>query len=453
MGIFRLADKLATCPVHGQNSARDLHWANYGERSPARPLPKVATTQQAVIADALTNTGSLWQLSLVNVTADTSHGSPLSDHSGGTHAIFKNYSQPYSAAACAHAEIHNDSDSRHVAFPLLLPFYHSPAAAAMNKTEDKPLVGPDPRNHGRNGTLITGSVEAIEHPNYLYYQILDAPGDVQNYRLKWIELPGDIFNGSSIGAAILLPKLDPSSTHAVVLCNIAAGWGPSSLAFDSTSGALKTMASTFHRPQDKGYLGLPIGESYTPAAEGEDPILGQVFTEARSSLQTINISESWAQYLDPWIEDFNTSLTNVLMEQLPMIEPDAVRISSFLPMLMVNGLARTGWGSNLQGEVRSIGPNVQGGLDGNSWLKGKNDVFIVDRKESQNWVTLSVESSLRGYAYNTLTVPPRIAIAILTVYCVLVVGHVFYSGITGEVPAPVAPLSTIVKYSVSKCRK
>ncbi|KAL8743879.1 MAG: hypothetical protein Q9190_003817 [Brigantiaea leucoxantha] len=107
---------------------------------------------------------------------------------------------------------------------------------------------------------------------------------------------------------------------------------------------------------------------------------------------------------------------------------------NILVYLTVNGLARTSWESRLQGELRTLGLNGNNGLDGNHWLQTKGDVFEVDPTKSRDWITLRVDSTLRGYGYNTLTVSPRIAIAILTTYCLLVVGHTLYSGITGELP-------------------
>lgn len=50
---------------------------------------------------------------------------------------------------------------------------------------------------------------------------------------------------------------------------------------------------------------------------------------------------------------------------------------------------------------------------------------------NKEWIKLHVSSSIEGYAYNTQTVAPRIAIAVLMTYCILALAHVFYSGITG----------------------
>ncbi|KAI4098045.1 MAG: hypothetical protein LQ339_006613 [Xanthoria mediterranea] len=147
----------------------------------------------------------------------------------------------------------------------------------------------------------------------------------------------------------------------------------------------------------------------------------------------INVSESWARYLNPFVENTNTTLFNILMRLGEGIsEREVLEVATAaLAMLTTNGLARTGWGSTFQGDVKRKASQKEGLPDGDYWLSGRGDVFEVDPIESRNWTSFRVESSLEGYAYNTLTSPPKIAIAIMMVYCVLVLGHTIYSGITG----------------------
>ena len=58
-------------------------------------------------------------------------------------------------------------------------------------------------------------------------------------------------------------------------------------------------------------------------------------------------------------------------------------------------------------------------------------MFNVNSTEKQNWVKLDVDSSLQGYSYNMQTVPPRIAVAILLIYCIIAVAHLLYTRING----------------------
>lgn len=400
--------------MHGQNSARNLLWSEAPYRAGSAPLPDFATTQQAVIADALTDASVLWFASLINVTADAGHGSPLSDQSDAAHTILSNYSQPYTTAVCLHGRVQNGTESKHVTFPLITGV-NPPAMVTFNTTSST-RNGPEPD-------------QWITHPDLTYSQVLDIPADANGYRLQWIPLPGNLFVGSSIGAVVRLPGSD--SRTDMVVCNIAASWGPSSIVVEIRGGGIGPMGSAFHTRGSNKQPGIPISQSHVPSAEDYDaPSTTPLDSGYISSHQTsINISESWAQYLDPLIEPLNSSLFNVLMQYTE--GNVAGTVQNALVMLVTNGLARTAWGTTLQGDVKTVVLDGEERLDGNYWLSGKGDVFKVDPGLSHNWVTLRVDSTLKGYAYNTLTTPPCIAIALLTAYCLLVLGHIFYSAISG----------------------
>lgn len=405
--------------LHGRGSIRNIYFGQDLSNSQG-PLPQAASTQQAVIADALTAAASLWILSLVNVTAGAGHGSPLSDQSNSAHRIATNYSQPYSTAVCTPDHIKNKSDSRQLAFPVL-PFTNQSSSATRNQP------------YGTHGK----SVDVIEHPNYSYHQLLDTPGDVQDLRLNWIELPGDLFNGSSLGAAVLLPPERTENGFNLLLCNLAAGWSLSSLVLKDSNSGWGITESFAEEGKELRSSTPPISETLVPEAQYQGTHLNNVYRHPGIPQRAINISRSWAQYLNPSVEGRNTSLFNVLSQENGF--PGDLGVNVFLTtmilvMLLANGLARTGWGSTLQGDVKSVELNRgDGGLDGNYWLSGKGDVFRnIDPAQSRDWVSFRVDSSLQGYSYNTLTTPPRIAIAILTAYCLLVVGHTLYTGTTGE---------------------
>lgn len=112
--------------------------------------------------------------------------------------------------------------------------------------------------------------------------------------------------------------------------------------------------------------------------------------------------------------------------------------------LMTNGLARSGFTSELQGKIKFTKDNntsfvpTTGGEDQENgkvpdadiWLAGQSDFFTVDPEESKDWVKLQVDTTIQGYAYNIEGSAPKIAIAFLLIYCFFALGHCFYSGIS-----------------------
>ncbi|KAL8835187.1 MAG: hypothetical protein Q9170_003433 [Blastenia crenularia] len=392
--------------VHGQNSARNIQT---GVVANELAQPRSATTVQAVVADALTQATAIWFESLGNVTADSGHGSPLSDQSSAAHTIRKNYTQPYAAAKCVFGEIgETNTLNRSVGFPIFTSVINQSNPDTYLTTYDSGM-----------------QIPFNDHPGISFSHLLGTPGNVQDYRLRWIELPGDVFNGSSIGAAILFPAPEPGYAQDLLLCNIAAAWGPSSLVVDDGAKGIGPVRSEFR--YQSGIPTAPISQTMIPPAELYDPGFGNSLY-LQGPQGSINISTTWAEYLNPTVGMLNTSLLSTLMDYTAIQGQEDNTAAHILSLLTANGLARKGWGSKLQGDIRTT---ANGGLDGNYWLSGKGDVFNVNPAESQNWVTLRMDSNLEGYAYNTLTTPPRVAIAILTLYCILALGHVIYSGITG----------------------
>lgn len=417
---YDMSEAPIACLLHGKNSVRQLSIAEDNQFMGHGPAPAIATTPQAVVSDALATTVSLWFLSLTNITANTGHGSALSDQSDAAHSIASHYSQPYSTAVCVPDRMSPVFDLRKVALPILLNA-NSLASATGNLTYQ-----------GHSRAHVT---ETIEHPEFYYSQLMETPGSSKDFRLRWIELPEESFPGSSIGAAILFPQSSTVSEQDLLLCNLAAGWGPSTLSVGTRNGGVGTV---YGKMDKRGFLNSPaqpISQIHVPNAEMNVDVDDHFeFHYPNFPQRLINITESWAQYLNPRTRSLNTSLLNVLMQQQVFPSQQYVSASQILATLTVDGLARTSWDSLLQGDVKTVGPNGEGGLDGNYWLSGKGDVFNVDPNKNPDWVTFRVDSTMQGYAYNTLTMPPRIAIAILAAYCLLVVGHTLYSGITGEIP-------------------
>ncbi|KAL8796431.1 MAG: hypothetical protein Q9182_007385 [Xanthomendoza sp. 2 TL-2023] len=378
----------------------------------AGQVASAASLHQAVVADALSTTSNLWQASLINITASPGHGSPLSDQTKAVHRIVNNYKQTFSRVACIPFGVTSSTSLQSVAIPLL-PF--------TNLTESN-------NDYVELQMPSKGRYRVIKHPRFTYGQLLDAPGNLNSYRLKWLEFPQELFLGGSIGLAILFPESNSTQLQRTLICNILAAWVDSNIEIKIEGRGIGTTKG--NEPFEAQFpSNRPISESRRPRAQD----LVRYITHR----SPITISESWARYLNPNLTNPNTTVFNVLMQQTDFTNPESFPpdgihvVSTVLAMLTANGLARVGWGAALQGTVKTRGPGEEGLADGNYWLSGKGDMFEVDPIKSKNWTSFVVKSSLEGYAYNTLTTPPKLAIAIMIIYCVLVVGHTLYSGITG----------------------
>ena len=380
------------------------------------PAPVTASVQHAAISDAVTNTAALWFLSLTNVTASKGHGVPLSDQSDAIHTVSTNYRQPYSSVFCVPDRIIDTQSSERLAFPILLNA-NSPRLATGNMTFQS-------CSHRE-------TCQTIAHPSILRRDVFEYVGSRAKYRIRWIELPHDLFEGSSIGAVIYMPRDARNNSQDVLLCNMSASWGMSELSLQTVDSGISAVSSKVVRYTDERKK-PSIKLTNNPASQADDS--GP--TDAEYDLpffpqQPLVITESWAKYLDPSIEGLNTTLIDVLLQNRVFSCAPRTTADDVLAGLIVNGLSRTGAGSRLQGSVRTVGSNGKGGLDGNYWIYGKGNVFDVNTEESVNWTKFHVESTFEGHAYNTINTPPKIAIAVLSLYCLLALGHVLYAIITG----------------------
>jgi len=147
----------------------------------------------------------------------------------------------------------------------------------------------------------------------------------------------------------------------------------------------------------------------------------------------VNVSQDWAKHLNLLISPLNTTVFGFLMAAVPdkPNPPDYPPLA--LASMMTNGLVRSGFTSQLQGNLKA-GPG--GSIwerypDGNYWIGRKGDVFTADPEEGKDWLKFEVESTAERYAYNIRGVPAKVAIAIVTVYCAFALWLLSYSGFSG----------------------
>ncbi|KAL8824191.1 MAG: hypothetical protein Q9191_005234 [Dirinaria sp. TL-2023a] len=376
----------------------------------------VATAEQAAVADALTATGDLWQTAIGNVNTG-GHGVPF-DQLDAIQSITTNYYQPYTIASCAEDTIEGPSDKRPLAFPI------TPGVLPQNLPEQQ-----------INNSLLSNP--AFSFLDVTRAEMLDTAGSLRETRLRWIELPQDPFNGSAIGAVVLLPDQNPrpeeSRHQQIVVCNLAAGWGPSTLNMSSSDNGSTNVQSVI---SDSGSVSRrvqslpgPTRTTYAPAAEMSAD--SNFFVLPIYPKRQMNVSLSWSQYLNPFVSDLNTTVFHQLMKSNLTNRDPAVSARVILSSLLANGLARIGIESSLQGNLKmannSKGKSV---MDSDAWFRGQ-DAFIVDPQESKDWVKLQVQSTFEGYAYNTSGTGPKISIVFLSIYCAFAIAHTCYAGISG----------------------
>ena len=419
-----------TSELSGKSSKRQLYQGASVDAETSVATPYISTTQQVAVADALTTTSSYWFLALENVTARGGHGSSLSEQSDSIHTLTGDNYQPFSLGACLPDSIRSDIDTRPLALPLLQEA-NDPAIANVNMT------------------LQSGQVrKAIVLPGLSRADIMSNPGNSSQYRLQWVDLPQPQFNGSSIGAIIMLPRPVSNLTapQDIILCNLAAGWGTTTLQMQQFDGGFGSVSSQIskHFPDP----GSSLENSISPTPGNANDEIYWFYTQFPQ--RPANITQEWAQYLNPIVRSANRSVFDIIMQEVDRFAPPQASNSAentareapgALVWMMTNGLARIGFESRLQGSPKSV-KSVDGTswIDGNYWLSGKGNMFEVDPTQSKDWLKFHVNSTLEGYAYNTETVAPRVAIGIMTLYCIIALAHLFYSGISGTWSASSSPI-------------
>ena len=419
--IYHSAGALPYLLISGKESQRQQYLAQDSSVNP-HLAASLSTTQMVATADALTTTSNLWLQSLKNVTQTSGHGSPLYDQSNSIHTLDGDNYQGFAVGNCLSEAIQNTTETDPIAFPFLFDA-NDPATPTINMTTSDDYIVP-----------------AIIHPSLSRAEIFANASHPSEYQLQWVDLPQPLFNGSSIGAIIVPPQaLNSTSSdggpRSLILCNLAAGWGTTTLQIQKSESSSGSDPSVSSQISNVSLEGASSGLE-EPTTETSDTLV--VFYYPVYPQKWINIAPEWAQYLDPTVESANRSVFDLLMQERyqvqgsESIEAFNVFAAGALVLMITNGLARIGYESTLQGIPKLIPGSPY--IDGNYWLSGKGNVFTVDPVESKDWVKLRVNSTLQGYAYNTQTSPPRFAIGVLTLYCVIALAHVIYSGVTGIFP-------------------
>ena len=321
----------------GRNSFRQLlidHQRNYAPGLQRTYI--TATTQQSAVADALSSTATLWYQAVNNIRT-SGHGSILLQLDA-VHGISTNYHQPYTIASCEHDAILGEADARPVVFPI------TPGAR----------LGMLDTAKFNNSTLSftpdsTPSASGVEFPGLSRSQIMQTPGPPSENRLRWVELPQDPFNGTAIGAVILLARDPLNTTQEVLTCNIAAGWGLSTLNISSTLGAPGSVQSQIDfQHLDEEMRGWPPKEDndteISSSLEEQAVLRTYGFFDLPTFPQRlITLTAEWAKYLNPSVSNAggNTTVFKTLMDSNLGPTNNGLSIQIILASLVANGLSRS----------------------------------------------------------------------------------------------------------------
>ena len=263
-------------------------------------------------------------------------------------------------------------------------------------------------------------------------EILDTPGPLEENRLRWVALPNNPFNGTAIGAIVLLPNVQNDTTQQIIVCNLGAGWGTSNLNTSTFGGKSQIVQSEVGLKPESAYnngrslsLGVPSQESLALSADG-------YFNLPTFPQRTITVTEEWAEYLNPSIPSINTTLFNYLMASNTTSIRITTTVKTILASLLAVGLSSLGSTSTVQGTIKQVTqPDGSSSIDGDYWFSGKGNIYKVDSSDSKVWVKFQVSSVFQGYAYSSRGTTPKLAICLLMIYCAFAIAHILYAGISG----------------------
>ncbi|KAL8693883.1 MAG: hypothetical protein Q9224_003670, partial [Gallowayella concinna] len=344
----------------------------------------IGTTRRSAIGDALSTEGQLWENSMVNILTK-GHGNVLQRHNA-VHSIKEGYFQPYTTGWCALDAIYGPEDASSISFP-------APAGV-------------------RQGTLISVQInESILHggpstvcPGVTKDQIFGAPGSLEEFWLKWVDLPQDPFNGSAIGAVILPPRSPANLTQDIMVCTLGAGWGSSIVNHSSVDDAsyLRSVITLSNAGFTTRDLVQTVIAPLVQAPPIEDTNIASAFFLPYFPQQLVKVTEGWAGFLNHVVVGLNKTIIDILISDNPKtIERMIPRAQSVLGLLLANGLSTIGATATLQGDIMPVEKHeYYETIDRGYWFPGKGDMFTVDLEETKDWVELRVHSPLSGYAYN-----------------------------------------------------
>ncbi|MCJ1252111.1 hypothetical protein MMC30_009349 [Trapelia coarctata] len=308
-------------------------------------------------------------------TLNALESSPQPSFTDIIHTITKDYSQAYTVASCVADTINGATDQ------ALLRF------ARISETESE----------------LKRDRDIVSIPNLPKASILAGTANASEFRLKWVPLPPNIFNHGALGAVLLHPQQPSSeSLQNITTCTLSAGWGTSSVGADLLrSGAffatITGVPNFFPTFQEDATRQLPISR----------PDFANISSFAYPQ-QRMEISEKWAEFLNPTIElpdGTNTTAIHQYFSISPSVLGE-VGTSRIMAVILSAGLSRIGKELQVSGLPNKTSP-------------------------CQNCTVFEVQHSFVGWVYSIDGTLTTLAIVVMFAYCILAFAHTIYLGIFG----------------------
>lgn len=367
----------------------------------------------------MTVTANLWTIALENVITK-GHGYS-EDQLEAVHSITQDYYQPYVVLFCVPDVVNGRNDHRPVGFPL--PPGSDPSMLNVSAFNDSILPGY--RTSAYNQSL--SPCHSLEFHGITRSEILDTPGSLDENRLRWVALPNNPFNGTAIGAIVLLPNARNDTSQQIIVCNLGAGWGTTNMNVSTFADAPTTVLSNVMMKNPLLFSGDEYDNAMSNAAGAH-----AYFALPTFSQRTVTVTEEWAAYLNPSIPSLNTTLFHHLMASNITSIRTGTTVNNILASLLTIGLFSLGSTSTVQGTIKQVThPDGSSSIDGDYWFGGKGNIFEVDFSDSNDWAKLHVDSVFQGYAYSARGAISKLAICLLMIYCAFAIAHILYAGISG----------------------
>ena len=352
----------------------------------------LATTQHAVLANALVDISRLWAVAAENVGRERfTSRRDVSFTIDGLRA-----QQPITHVSCAQTQVNYTNSSVPYDFRKI-----DSLEAYENNRKEFPIA--------RDNLTVLDL-------NYL--ETLDEP------RLNWTQLPEPIFGGNSIGAIASFPRAGRKPAL-VYMCTVDARWAPATI--KSRRSRLKVVTG-----EPEGWLTSGV---FNP------------------SWPRISISTEWAAGLSPRVDNSSSAFARIATSaglwklSRRTLQPKATpAVESLLAVIVTNGLARTYYNTTLLGELKldpTGKPTCQewceqliprGLMTVEKFNQRLGQAFRLPATSASSTgsvETWNMQVNIDGYAYSTRGQTMKVAVGILLAYVLVAVAHAAWSLKTG----------------------